>query len=54
MPPKRAALDDETSRKKTADLLRRLRELNREARMLKAKIETARTTGTAPRLRGRR
>jgi hypothetical protein len=53
MPPKRTALD-ETSRKKTADLLRRLRELNREARMLKAKIETARTAGTAPRLRGRR
>jgi hypothetical protein len=49
MPAKHAAVDGPTSRKRTADMLRRLRELNREVRMLKASIDAARSPVPRPR-----
>ena len=53
MIPKRAAVDGPTSRKRTADMLRRLRDLARQVRMLKASIDTAYARDTKPRLRDR-
>jgi hypothetical protein len=51
--PRRHSPDnnDATSRKRTASMLRRLRELSREFRMLRTNIETARTEELEPRLR---
>lgn len=52
MPAKHPAVDGPTSRKRTADMLRRLRELNKEARMLKANIDAARPKDPALRRQG--
>lgn len=43
-----------TSRKNTAEMLRRLRKLTIEIRMLKANIDAARMSDVTPRLRQRR
>jgi hypothetical protein len=49
MSRKDLASDDEpTSRRRTAEMLRRLRELKRQARMLKARIDAARTRESRP------
>lgn len=51
MASKRPALIGALSRDRTADMLRRLRELTRQVRMLKATIETERRKADVPRIR---
>lgn len=50
MPPKPIAVVS-TSRKRTAEMLRRLRGLTRETKMLRAAIDTAQQQETQPKLR---
>jgi hypothetical protein len=54
MPPKhprQTSAADSVSRKKTADLLRALREVQREIRMLKARMDAAYDGSRGPMLR---
>ncbi|HET9195826.1 MAG TPA: hypothetical protein VFO21_23260 [Vicinamibacterales bacterium] len=50
MPPKPTAVVS-TSRKRTAEMLRRLRGLTRETKMLRAAIDTAQQQETKPKSR---
>ena len=54
MRTKPAYANEPTSRKTTADILRRLRGLSRATRMLKAEIDAAQRREASPRLKGRR